>query len=847
MTALSTSCQRKAVLLTAVVWLAASAVLMAQDRYFFGRYDAGIAHVPAGVITADFNGDGRMDVAVANLDETVSVLLGLPDGTLTPKTDYEAGLSPRAIVAGDFNGDGKLDLAVLLAGRPYGVAILPGNGDGTFGPAVETPLSSLPQAMAAGDFNGDGKLDLIVANEEASTVSVLLNNGNGTFQKRDSSVNYPPLSVAVADFNHDGKLDAVVADDATANLISVLPGNGRGGFLPQQDYPTAAGPRSVVAGDFNGDGNPDVAVTDHGTFNVNSDLVSVLLGQPDGKLGTHVDYPSVEAPLGLITADFNGDGKTDLAVTSFIPAPAGNTVTGAVLLGQGNGTFRAPVVFPAVAFGAFFDPIFYIAAGDMNHDGKLDLVMAADSTDTVSVVIGQGDGSFANGDIYTPPGSPYSLASADFNGDGLPDLAVPSYFDTNPSVAIYLGAGQGNFGPPTQYPAKVGGFSVVTADFNLDGNADIAVLGAESQADYISVLLGNGNGSFQAPLVTQAAYSANQIISTDVNGDGVPDLIEAVYFDYGGYGYGVQVLLGNGNGTFQQPKQFNYGTNCCWNLVAGDFNGDHIIDVAAIGLEGTVVVLLGEGNGNFQQSQTFTVSGGAFGIASADFNRDGKLDLAIAGVDAVFVALGNGDGTFATPRGYADKFGTAAMVAADFNNDGNMDVAVVNDTDGITFLFGNGDGSLANPKVYGTGILPAALLAADLDNDGSPDLAVANTGEDTGAGTFTILLNRPVAAFSSSTLSFGQQQVGTKSEPRTATFYNPSYQPLPIKSVSITGDFEKTNTCPSTLQPADSCAFSITFAPQMTGLLDGILQVTDDGASEFQQVMLSGEGTASPR
>jgi hypothetical protein len=255
----------------------------------------------------------------------VSVLLGKGDGTFLPAQSFNAGLFPSAVAVGDFNGDGKLDLAVAGYGRyldDYGnyhnfdetVRVLLGKGDGTFQPAVNYAAGSGPTSVAVGDFNGDGKQDLAVANYYSSGVSVLLGKGDGSFLP---AVNYTvgayPISVAVGDFNGDGFLDLALANQGIngAGSVSVLLGKGDGTFLPAVTYAAGSYPNSVAVGDFNGDGVPDLAVAGLGG------AVRVFLGKGDGTFPmTNFSYIAGSGSLSVAVGDFNGDSFPDLAVAN---------------------------------------------------------------------------------------------------------------------------------------------------------------------------------------------------------------------------------------------------------------------------------------------------------------------------------------------------------------------------------------------------------------------------------------------------------------------------------------------------------------------------------------------------
>jgi hypothetical protein len=324
-----------------------------------------VGELPESAAVGDFNGDGKLDLAVANvLSNTVSILLGDGKGNFTLASSPVVGGEPQSVAVGDFNGDGKLDLAVAnWSGNT--VSILLGDGTGNF-TLASSPAIDGPVFVAVGDFNGDGKLDLAVADGQ-NTISILLGDGTGNFTLASSpAVAGFPVSVAVGDFNGDGKLDLAVADGQ--NTISILLGDGTGNFTLA--YSPAAGsyPNSVAAGDFNGDGKLDLAVADGG-----GDTVSMLLGDGTGNFTLASSSAVGHLPMSVAVGDFNGDGKLDVAVADSRSNKA------SILLGDGTGHFTlasSPVVGSEPPF---------VALGDFNGDGKLDLA-AGNSYDPYTAV-----------------------------------------------------------------------------------------------------------------------------------------------------------------------------------------------------------------------------------------------------------------------------------------------------------------------------------------------------------------------------------------------------------------------------------------------------------------------------
>jgi len=335
---------------------------------------------PQTVVVADFNKDGKLDFA--NVDYSggnagfVSVFLGNGDGTFKPKVDYAVGNGPDGLAVADVDGDGNLDL-VVANDTGSSVSVLLGNGDGTFKPHKDYPAGSFPHWIAVGDFNGDGKPDLVETNEGDNTIGVFLNNGDGTFKAMKTfPVSQYPYSVSVGDFNDDGNIDLAVTGYQDS-VVSILLGNGDGTFKSHVDYQTGTSPAIVATADINQDGKLDLVTVNYS--NGTTGTASVLLGKGDGTFQTHIDSTVGLGPDGLAIGDFNGDGIPDLAVANLI----GNSMS--ILLGKGDGTFQPHVDFPTAKF-----PL-GMGAGGFSHrgSGSDDLAVTNDLATAVRVFLNE--------------------------------------------------------------------------------------------------------------------------------------------------------------------------------------------------------------------------------------------------------------------------------------------------------------------------------------------------------------------------------------------------------------------------------------------------------------------------
>jgi hypothetical protein len=809
---------------------------MAQT-YVFNTAILGTGNNPQSVANADLNGDGRLDLIIANFnDSTVSVVLGNPDGSYQARVDYATGTNPIAVLVADFNNDKILDIAVVNNNCPIApcaavgsISILLGNGDGTFQGHVDTNVGNSPNSLAAADFNVDGNQDLIVTNGQDNTISILMGKGDGTFRSRvPRATGINPHGVAVNDFNNfirDGKLDLVVAntDDST---MSFFRGNGDGTFQNPLTFATGPNPIAIVTADFNGDGLPDAA-----TANSGSATVSVLFGKAPTGFQPHLELTVAGFPNGLVVGDFNGDGKPDLAGTAQGPDAV------SILLGNGDTTFQ-----PHVDYATGFDPV-SVTVGDLNADGSADLAIANDLENTVIVLPGDGKGKFQSRADIVVGSMPSAVATGDFNNDLKSDMVVANRSDNN--ILLLLGNGDGTFTPAPGSPPQTGSkpSAVIAIDLNNDTKLDLVT--TNSGDNTVSVLLGNGDGTFQSASSFAVGKRPAAVIADDFNGDGKKDLAVCNQNDLT-----VSILLGNGDGTFQAQRAFFTGAlSSPVALADGDFgNGRLDLAIAASGT-GNVAVLLGDGHGGFSSAAGYAAGTNPSGVVVDDFNGDGKLDLAVSnhGSNNVSILLGNGNGTFQPHVDYPTAQSPFSVVKTDFNGDGKSDLAVgasTFSTNRVSVLPGNGDGTFRTHVDHGTRMLQAntgePVAVGDFNGDGSPDFVVA----DQLANSVSVFLNTPLPVLLPGSLDFGLLDIGVPSPPQTVTLFNSGTAPLSSLVPATTGDYSQTTSCGASLAMGENCSTDVIFTPANGGTRPGSLIFADNAPGGTQQALLTGVGNA---
>jgi hypothetical protein len=340
---------------------------------------------------------------------------------------------------------------------------------------VGQPAANQPTAVSIGDLNGDHLPDLAVGDYDG--IDLLAGDGKGGFASLGAPLGAPSGAVGIGDFDQDGKLD-LVAD--LERSVEVLAGNGDGTFQEPVTYGLGDAGDSVTVGDVNGDGKPDILVVILGgnaAVPGSSAAVAVLLNKGDGTFQPAVSYPVGPKPFSVALGDLNGDGKVDLAVAdSNYSDPTGFV---SVLLGNGDGTFSSAVEFATGGVSTS------VAVGDLNGDGKLDLAVANQGTSNVSVLLGRGDGTFAPQVTYPTDSAPVALALRDLNGDGHLDVVVAN--SASNDVSVLLGRGDGTFQDEAIVATGMHPYALAIDDLNADGKPDVVVVNEESSS--VSILL----------------------------------------------------------------------------------------------------------------------------------------------------------------------------------------------------------------------------------------------------------------------------------------------------------------------------------------------------------------------
>lgn len=529
------------------------------------------------------------------------------------------------------------------------------------------------------------------------------------------------------------------------------------------------------------------------------------------------------AAWAIAEGDFNGDGKLDLA------ADSSTLETISILLGDGTGNFSlASSTFPIFGLS--------MAVGDFNLDGKLDLAVAT-NPNTISVLLGDGSGNLTL--VSSPPtgSGVWAVVAGDFNGDGKLDLAATNYTDA--TVSVLLGDGTGNFSlassPNTgSYP---GGLAV--GDLNGDGKLDLAVV---NLGGGVSILFGDGMGNFTLASSAPTETSPRAIVVGDFNADGNLDLAVSNYLSYS-----VSILLGDGAGHFT-ASSVPIGVEA-YSLALGDFNGDSNLDVAVSNYQDNKVsILLGDGTGGFALLSV-PAANEPHALALGDFNHDGKLDFAITEDFGSTAAIYLQD----IPAVSLSSSSLAFEPLLLFRTSLPQGITLTN-TSGVTLditsIAATGDFTQVNK--CGSSVAPGASCPINVTF--KPTHVGSRTGTititDNAANspqTVTLTGSGTVVRLTPPYLSFGNQTVGTTSQPQIVTLANYSDRPVSILGYRFRHpnpqDFVQTNTCGASLSAKSTCTISISFAPKKVGSRQSFFDVNDDAGGSPQTVEVTGNGT----
>ncbi len=797
---------------------------------FTGKVDFATGTSPYGVAIGDLDGDGKPDLLVINYgSNAVSVFRNtstsgsITSGSFATKVDFTTGTNPFAVATGDVDGDGKLDVVVANSNSNT-ISVFRNTsspGSVSFAAKVDFTTGNSPASVAIGDVDADGKPDIIVANYGSSTVSVLKNTsspGSITTSSLAAKVDFPtgtlPYGVAFGDIDGDGKPDLVIANftnTSSNGTVSVLRNTSASGsitsgsFITKVDYAVGVSPECVAIGDVDGDGKPDLVVA-----NYHSSSISVLRNTSSpGSIGSssfaaNVDFTTGSGTVGVAISDIDGDGKQDLVVAtgSSVSVLKNTSSSGSI----GTGSFASRVDFLAGNTPQC------IAVGDLDGDGKMDVVVANEAGNTVSVlrntvapplaaptiasfsparnslnvptsttiavtfdtdidtatiastsirIIGSLSGTHLFNKVYSSstmtvtlfPIIPFRVGETiavtatrslrDVTGDSLA-VSVEWSFVIRTDIAT------GTFEQTSNPAVGTGPIIVASGDWNGDGHLDLAVTNYGSNT--ISILFNNGRGYFAPGSTLVVGNSPYAIVAGDWNGDGYQDL--AVTIVSSGT---VAILLNDGSGQFTQTSTIVVGS-LPGSLVAGDWNGDGYLDLALTNAgSNTVSILLNNGTGLFTLASTVSGFDYPYLMVSGDWNGDGYLDLALTNYasSTVSTLLNDGNGQFTRSSTVAVGDGPCSVIAGDWNHDGNLDLATANyngTANTVSVLFNDDAGRFTLASTVPVGTSPWSLASGDWNGDGYLDLAVTNYHSD----TVSILLNNGTGQFTvSSSVTVG--------------------------------------------------------------------------------------------
>jgi hypothetical protein len=625
---------------------------------FTGTKEIEVGEAPFQGTLKDVNQDGKLDLlTVSARTNAVSIRLG--DGLggfdvpiLPIQAEIPMGTSLLGLGVEDVNRDSYADL-VTVGGNAVTVRL--GNGKGSFTSATTYALNYQPLSMHLSDVNRDGIVDLLLSRSKTGLyggrgiVSVRLGDGTGKFNgSTEVNVDADPAQMITADVNNDGNVDLLTGNliySSGPQTVSIRLGDGTGKFSGSMDYTIGKTPAGMLTvglavADMNEDRKPDLLTISYrfsattSTASTTTMNVGIRLGDGQGRFQGYAEMESGQSrnAIGVretMVVDVNNDHHLDLLIEN------NNISTISVKINNGLGEFNE---LPDIALPSDVYP-YSFAVGDINNDGNVDFVTAnygrtsalnnPAGGQSISVRLGDGQGSFSGATEIPLPTFPYAVRLSDINNDGKLDMVITTYSNNyNDFIFIKLGDGRGGFANSGQITQGVGrGSLVAVTDINNDGFLDLAI--ADQQHETLYTAMGDGKGNFSSTQPTSTNGAPDELLAEDVNNDNNIDLVLYNYNYRGSAGDVISVYLGDGKGRLLSPSTILLIThvNDPSSLTLADLNSDGFLDAVVGTLSNSVLLFAGDGKGNFSYTSSVPTGSYIINIAACDINNDGTIDL----------------------------------------------------------------------------------------------------------------------------------------------------------------------------------------------------------------------------